>query len=550
LLFFEYIAQCYIFTLIVIQTKTLILTGGILLGIISQGQNLVPNCSFSSYESCPTDHSQFDLASYWFNPGDATTDLCHECCGNNASLPGNLWGIQEAYTGNGYGHIICYYPMQGIDYREYMEVELPCQLIANETYKVSFYASCTDNSRYAIDRLALVLTESKLIQYGQGLIDPGVAPATELSKGSILTDKTGWTKIESDYTATGNEKFLTIGCFTRDDELSVHTFSGSGRIASYYIDNVSVTPRNFTLSLGPDTTLCAGSELFLDATIPCGVQYNWNDGYASPARIITEPGYYSVDVTVGCGSVSDALNITFLPELKSQLPSDTIICTGADIILDAGSGFADDFWQDGSSGQVFTAGSPGMYWVEVTDSHSCTVRDSVLVSGHSEPEIFLGNDTVICFGDSIKFDLSGIDPYAIYRWNDAIYGDRYSIGESGEYWVLASNPCGMDQDTIVVESRSCEPVLHIPNAFSPNNDGRNDQFNIRSFNIDEFKLVILDRWGQLLFETNDTGSGWDGMCNGNLCPEGIYVYIIRYTSTALETRVSEVITGNVMLLRN
>lgn len=83
-------------------------------------------------------------------------------------------------------------------------------------------------------------------------------------------------------------------------------------------------------------------------------------------------------------------------------------------------------------------------------------------------------------------------------------------------------------------NRACvTPVseVFVPNAFSPNGDGVNDVF--RPFfsplpTATDYELLIFDRWGALLFETNDPEQGWDGMFNGQRMPTGVFVYTLRY----------------------
>ncbi|HLW40157.1 MAG TPA: gliding motility-associated C-terminal domain-containing protein [Brumimicrobium sp.] len=64
----------------------------------------------------------------------------------------------------------------------------------------------------------------------------------------------------------------------------------------------------------------------------------------------------------------------------------------------------------------------------------------------------------------------------------------------------------------------------IPNVFSPNGDGENDVYYITSMGLEEFELIILNRWGNVVFESNDPNEGWDGTFNGAPCTEGVYFY--------------------------
>ncbi|MBI3510036.1 MAG: gliding motility-associated C-terminal domain-containing protein [Bacteroidetes bacterium] len=80
-----------------------------------------------------------------------------------------------------------------------------------------------------------------------------------------------------------------------------------------------------------------------------------------------------------------------------------------------------------------------------------------------------------------------------------------------------------------------DPALYVPNAFTPNGDGHNDVFLPKSnwINPDHYRMMIFDRWGNLLFETTDINKGWDGKVQGHsdLCQEDTYVYKITATDT-------------------
>lgn len=94
---------------------------------------------------------------------------------------------------------------------------------------------------------------------------------------------------------------------------------------------------------------------------------------------------------------------------------------------------------------------------------------------------------------------------------------------------------------------SAAHALLIPNAFTPNNDGTNDIFRIRNFSnqrLLEFK--IFNRWGTILFHTQDPKGGWDGTFKGNPQPMGVYGYVIRI---AYSDSVVETYKGTITLIR-
>ena len=85
-----------------------------------------------------------------------------------------------------------------------------------------------------------------------------------------------------------------------------------------------------------------------------------------------------------------------------------------------------------------------------------------------------------------------------------------------------------------------------PDAFTPNGDNSNDTFKILAISVKEFKLTIYNRWGGLLFESNDVNNGWDGTYKGQPQPEGTYLYFFTLTYLNNKTVSQE---GTLTLLR-
>ncbi|NQU88748.1 MAG: gliding motility-associated C-terminal domain-containing protein, partial [Mariniphaga sp.] len=93
--------------------------------------------------------------------------------------------------------------------------------------------------------------------------------------------------------------------------------------------------------------------------------------------------------------------------------------------------------------------------------------------------------------------------------------------------------------------------IYLPNAFSPNSDGLNDDFKAvtNSENIKFFQMLIYDRWGTLIFESKNISFGWNGTFKGKPCPQGVYVYKVEYSLSASSTGQSETKMGTVVLIR-
>jgi len=97
-----------------------------------------------------------------------------------------------------------------------------------------------------------------------------------------------------------------------------------------------------------------------------------------------------------------------------------------------------------------------------------------------------------------------------------------------EFVVIGKSSQGcLDSAILVVNIDPNTKDFFIPNAFTPNNDGKNDIFKAYGSSIKEIDLRVFNQWGQMLFETNDPGKGWDGTYNGNPQPVGVYIYLVR-----------------------
>ncbi len=142
--------------------------------------------------------------------------------------------------------------------------------------------------------------------------------------------------------------------------------------------------------------------------------------------------------------------------------------------------------------------------------------------------------------------LSVMPGFDHYLWNTGDSTSSITITNEGWYSVTISNE-GLCYATDSVLMLYCLPLI-MPNAFTPNNDGTNDLFlpAIQSGNVNYFHIIIFDRWGGPIFETEDIHEGWDGTVNGNQAPSGVYGYTLSYGFNKEESRK---LSGTITLVR-
>lgn len=133
--------------------------------------------------------------------------------------------------------------------------------------------------------------------------------------------------------------------------------------------------------------------------------------------------------------------------------------------------------------------------------------------------------------------------WTIYKGSDLIAErfdeeQRYTFTDFGNYQVRAwayNDHCTTDSTVFDISISSS--VLRVPNVFTPNGDGQNDEFRVVYRSLAEFHCWIYNRWGKLVYKWDDPAKGWDGTINGRPAAEGAYYYIIRARGTDAEAGV-------------
>ena len=212
---------------------------------ILSAQNMVSNPSFEQYSSCPTTQGTLQALNWAVTPNSSLSspDYFNTCAnpGNNSQcIPINICGNQTAYEGNAYAGIFCY--GSNSDQREYIQTQLSTPMVQGHVYTVSFWVSPADKHRFAVATLGARITVNQVSGTGSFLI----TETPQILSNTLISNNDNWTKIQGTYTATGGEKFLTIGNFFNDaNSGAVETnFSGLFFWGYYYIDMVSVTDNN------------------------------------------------------------------------------------------------------------------------------------------------------------------------------------------------------------------------------------------------------------------------------------------------------------------
>lgn len=211
----------------------------------------MPNPGFETYTVCPGNYSQraneFRVTD-WYTANAGTPDHFHSCSVGEADVPYNWAGVSDAYEGDGYVGIFVWMS-SNTNYREYLQCKLLESLKKDSTYLVGFRYKLSSYSKYAIDRMGILLTDSLVVKRHDQAWD--IVPTLQLINDSALTQRTGyWEKAQFEFRANGEERFLTLGNFA-DNHTTQYYFIRHRPIqqdmlahsAYYYIDDVTVVPK-------------------------------------------------------------------------------------------------------------------------------------------------------------------------------------------------------------------------------------------------------------------------------------------------------------------
>lgn len=322
------------------------------------------------------------------------------------------------------------------------------------------------------------------------------------------------------------------------------TIPGCGVFSDQVTINFAGTPYPF--SLGPDTLLCPGESVVLDALRPEGTAYQWTHGPTSPRVTVSRNGDFAVFVTInGTCDVLDTIGVRYSRLRDFSLGNDTTLCYPDFLVLSADHGTGNYLWQDGSDQATYHVDSTGYYSVRVQIGR-CVEFDTIRVDFQDTLRVTLGEDSTLCFGETLVLTPrgAGMD----FKWQDSTSVPTFTVSQPGIYAIVANNVCGRATDSVNIYYQDCNCSMFFPTAFTPNGDGLNDVFRPRYRCIlGQYRLSIYNRWGEFIFFTSDPGVAWNGKHKNIPADIGTYVWIVEYED-ALNAR-SYKKQGTVTLIR-
>lgn len=253
----------------------------------------------------------------------------------------------------------------------------------------------------------------------------------------------------------------------------------------------------------------------------------------------------------------ETVTVQIVDSIEVDLGPDTTFCAGDEMLLKNWNENAHAQlsynWSTGETSAQIIVTEPTNYLLTVTSPEGCEGKDTIFFTDLGYPSNTLPSDTNICFiaYDNVVFQ-TGEALNTLWTHNGiSDTSSKYHVFEAGIYDLVLSNGenCTI-RDQIIIEDE-CSKNLYLPNAFTPNSDGKNDTFGPESIETYSYEFLIFNRWGEVVFEGKDVHDHWNGKYKNHRAPAGVYTYFISYTIVGFYSNRIEKITkaGHFSLLR-
>jgi gliding motility-associated-like protein len=302
-------------------------------------------------------------------------------------------------------------------------------------------------------------------------------------------------------------------------------------------------------------TICHLDGLDIEAIatggIPANYHYSWNHGLSAQSNHYVYPSsttLYTVTITDACSQDSyDSTLIYVHPGISAYITTTDTLCYGeigsAKAIMNSTGNYQYEWSTEPTSVDSFINAPVGLtYSVTITDASSgcAIIMDEEIPSYDKIQAYFMISPDGCVPSYDAQVDLIDLSQGALNGlWDmgdgsseayEQLNNPRHTFSDTGIYlvslYIINEGGC-TDSVTreVCVEAVS---RFFIPNAFTPNGDGINDEFKVISHGVTEFDMQIFNRWGEILFQTKDSDTGWDGTYDGKVAPQGTYIFRLEY----------------------
>lgn len=327
-------------------------------------------------------------------------------------------------------------------------------------------------------------------------------------------------------------------------------------------------PNELSLSETHIDVLCFGTSTgSIDITTLGGTfpyDFLWNPSSINEDLINIPIGTYFLTATDDNGCQDTLTVVIDQPSAALSISSvmNPVLCFDGndgsiDITVSGGTTAYTFDWDNAPDNEDIANLSGGTYTVTVTDANLCEETQTISVTQPASAVSLVATGNSICFGatngEAFVIATGGTEGYT-YLWSTSPNDTLESVQNLavGTYSVIVTdaNACSETISVTIAQPDGLEGcvALEMPNIFTPDNDLVNDSYiPFKAFNISEYHVIILNRWGESVYEGNEFVQGWDGKINGKEASEGVYFWKVDYVDSY---GAKGELQGNVTLVRD
>ncbi|OEK01071.1 hypothetical protein BFP97_05915 [Roseivirga sp. 4D4] len=284
----------------------------------------------------------------------------------------------------------------------------------------------------------------------------------------------------------------------------------------------------------------------------------WDVGVTGNSLTDRSAGTYCVNITdaLGC-TLTQEIVIGQPNELGATVTPIDAVCNGARggaMVSVTGGTMPYSFnWSNGVTTSTCDINglSKGDYSVQVVDANNCEVNLDFSIAEPAAIEVdFVEKQACPDVADGgLTLEVSGgTAPYTfLWAQNTSTTGNELNSLGAGDYNVTVMDAAGCSL-SVTGTVTNLKPLVNFPTAFSPNNDQTNDTFGAVFNCVLDFEMVIYSKWGEVVFSTNEITGQWDGTFGGELVPQGVYTYRVRYTADFNGNEFVENVNGRIKVV--
>ncbi len=419
---------------------------------------------------------------------------------------------------------------------------------ATGSYTVTLIAhnanGCDDTISSAVTVLSSTVTAS--FTQSPGSCAPVTINFTNASSGATTYT---WTfgNGSSSTSQSPSTTYTTAGTYSVMLISSTNSSCGVGTDTAYSIVTLGQSPALNVATQG--SVSCNGGANGTASVTATGgsspYSYLWAPSAATTATATgLSAGNYSCVVTDASGcSATQTVSISQPTAITTSITNTSASCNTNDGTATAtaagGSGNFTYLWNPSVASTAGATGlSGGNYSCTVTDANGCTQISSTTIAVANGPTITVSGSAIIQPGSSTTLNATG---GISYSWSPATGLNNSSIANPTASPSVTTTYCVFVFDAGGCYDSSCVVVtidvpcgeFYLPNAFSPNEDGENDFFKayVNPACVTDFKLIIYNRWGEKVFETNEVNESWNGYFRGTASNSAVYAWYCRATLT-------------------